>query len=239
MCSLFIPSLCVAVCIHPCIISISFPIMLAAVCLSTVCVYVCFANIFSRDPSPMIPMDFHTNGPLSVPPELKASARVGVADAKGPNQVGQCDTHTHTHCNVLGIYCCGFVEAIYWQYLSPAWPGAFSTISTGTVPLEDYQHSSSFSPGKRPLVKFMRGFISSVHNNFILILICSDILGSTDGCFPTRNEFIWVLWPAVKPASNKQNRSLEQMRLHVREQRSQHVILICVWICWCEYSKVY
>lgn len=114
-------------------------------------------------------------------------------------------THTHTHtlqCSA-GIYCCGFVEAIYWQYLSPAWPGAFSTISTGTVPLEDYQHSSSFSPGKRPLVKFMRGFISSVHNNFILILICSDILGSTDGCFPTRNEFIWVLWPAVKPASNR------------------------------------
>lgn len=147
--------------------------------------------------------------------------------------------HTHTHCNVLGIYCCGFVEAIHWQYLSPAWPGAFSTVSTGTVPLKDDQHSSSpFSPGKRPLLKSTCGFISPVHNNFILILICPDILGSTDGCFPPRNEFIWVLRPAAKAASNKQMRPLKRTRPRLRERRSPQVLLMCAWICWRSRFKI-
>lgn len=196
-----------------------------------------FANIFSRALGPMMPMDFHTNGSLFCPPRIGGFREGGHCRCSG-SKSGWIAWDTHTHCNVLGIYCCGFVGAIYWQYLSPAWPGAFSTISTGTVPLKDYQHSSSpFSPGKRPLLKSMCGFISSVHNNFILILICPDILGSTDGCFPPRNEFIWVLRPAAKAASNKQIRTLERTRLRLRERRSLRVLLMCAWICWCKYLK--
>lgn len=76
------------------------------------------------------------------------------------------DTHTHTDSS--GNPLLWFVDIIYWQYLSPTWPGAFSTISTGSVTLRHYQYSSAYFPfGRHPLAKFMCVFISSVHKSFI------------------------------------------------------------------------
>lgn len=65
--SLFIPSLCVAVCIHPCIISISFPIMLAAVCLSRVRVCTCMC-VLQHTPAPGESVIFPTFSPGPLAP---------------------------------------------------------------------------------------------------------------------------------------------------------------------------
>lgn len=102
-------------------------------------------------------------------------------------------THSHAHGTrwwLWEIHRLWFVDAIYWQYLSPGWPGSFQRNI-------DWQRSLSvvvlpISPlACMRMAKYMRVFISSASNDFIysehvfghfhcLIFICLDGLGLTE-----------------------------------------------------------